>query len=323
MIKKFIQELQVDEEIIDFYVIKSISIKVGANQKKYMDLILGDKTGELTAKKWELTAKDTALVESVKEGDIVKIAAVVKEWNEQKQFRVSQIRSVVETDEVDKLDFIKAAPEKSADMFAYIVNWAKQIKDEEIKELVLYILKENEEKLQYYPAASKNHHAMYGGLLYHTKRMLMSGIVLCDIYKNLNRDYVIAGVILHDMQKINEIDSNDMGIASVYTFEGQMLGHIVQGIKNISKVAEQLNISYEKTIMLEHMILTHHYEPEFGSPKKPLFPEAELLHYLDMVDARMYDMEEVLKKTPEGAFSDRVWTLDNRRMYKPKGEEML
>ena len=78
----------------------------------------------------------------------------------------------------------------------------------------------------------------------------------------------------------------------------------------------ELNFSTEKAIMVEHMILSHHYEPEYGSPRKPLFPEAEMLHYLDMIDARMYDMEEALDATEPGQFSDRVWTLENRRLYK-------
>ena len=96
-----------------------------------------------------------------------------------------------------------------------------------------------------------------------------------------------------------------------------MLGHLVQGVKYVDRLAEELGIDKEKAIMLEHMILTHHYEPEFGSPKKPLFPEAELLHYLDMMDAKMFDMEAALAATKPGEFSDRVWTLDNRKLYKP------
>ena len=80
----------------------------------------------------------------------------------------------------------------------------------------------------------------------------------------------------------------------------------------------ELGIGTEKTILLEHMILSHHYEPEFGSPRKPLFPEAEMLHYLDIVDAKMFDMEESLSKVEPGEFGERVWTLDNRKLYRRK-----
>jgi 3'-5' exoribonuclease len=154
------------------------------------------------------------------------------------------------------------------------------------------------------------------GLLYHVKRMLMMGQKACDVYTNLNRDLVLAGVILHDMEKINEIESNELGISTGYSFEGKMLGHLVQGVKMIDKLAEELNVPREKAIMLEHMIISHHYEPEFGSPKKPLFPEAEMLHYLDVLDTKMFDMQEAVEKTEPGEFSDRIWTLDNRTIYR-------
>ncbi len=169
----------------------------------------------------------------------------------------------------------------------------------------------------YYPAASKNHHAEFGGLLYHMKRMLMTGVRVCEVYTNLNRDLVVTGVIIHDIEKINEIESNELGISPGYSFEGKMLGHIIQGIKTIDRLTLEMDFPREKAIMLEHMILSHHYEPEFGSPKKPLFPEAEILHYLDIIDARMYDMEDALVATQPGEISERVFTLENRQLYKP------
>ena len=141
------------------------------------------------------------------------------------------------------------------------------------------------------------------------------------MYTNLNRDLVAAGVILHDMEKLNEIDADQDGIATGYSFEGQMLGHIIQGVKTLDRLTLELGFPREKAIMLEHMILSHHYEPEFGSPKKPLFPEAEVLHYLDILDARMFDMQSALDATEPGQFSDRIWTLDNRKLYKPKEGE--
>jgi 3'-5' exoribonuclease len=147
--------------------------------------------------------------------------------------------------------------------------------------------------------------------------MLMNGERVCQVYTNLNKELVIAGVVLHDIQKIFEIDADTDGMASGYSFEGQMLGHIVMGVKYIDKLADETDLPYEKKIMMEHMVLSHHYEPEFGSPKKPLFPEAEVLHYLDILDARMYDMEEAVAHTEPGGFSDRIWTLDNRRIYNP------
>lgn len=99
------------------------------------------------------------------------------------------------------------------------------------------------------------------------KRMLMTGVRVCEVYTNLNRDLVVTGVIIHDIEKINEIESNELGISPGYSFEGKMLGHIIQGIKTIDRLTLEMDFPREKAIMLEHMILSHHYEPEFGSPK--------------------------------------------------------
>ena len=188
--------------------------------------------------------------------------------------------------------------------------------DEDFRKLCLMLLDNNKDRLLYYPAASKNHHAELAGLLYHEKRMLMTAERVCEVYTNLDREMLMTGVIIHDIEKLNEIESNEQGISPGYSFEGKMLGHLVMGVRELDKLTTEIGMSREKAVMLEHMMLSHHYEPEFGSPKKPLFPEAEMLHYLDMIDAKMFDMEEALEKTEPGCFSERVWTLDNRTIYK-------
>jgi 3'-5' exoribonuclease len=298
--------------------VKAIAIKIGSNKKQYLDMVICDKTGELTAKKWDVSDPELPTLNEIAEGDIVKLKGNVTEWNGMRQIRVQKLRKAVPEDNAELMDFIKAAPEKAADMYDFIMNAVENMQDEDLRKLCLRMLTDNREKLMYYPAASKNHHAELAGLLYHMKRMLMTAERVCEVYTNLNRDLVVAGVIVHDMEKLNEIEADTMGMASGYSFEGQLLGHLVQGIKTVERLAEELGMGGEKKIMLEHMILSHHYEPDFGSPKKPLFPEAEILHYLDMIDARMYDMQEALDATFQGEFSDRVWTLDNRRLYKPQ-----
>ena len=246
----------------------------------------------------------------------IKVQALVTEWNGMMQLRVTRIRQTSVEDNLDMKDYIKAAPENAADMYDFIYSRAAAFRDEDLRKICIRQLEDNKEKLMYYPAAQKNHHAELAGLLYHIKRMLMMGERACEVYTNLNRELVMAGVILHDMDKINEIQSNELGISSGYSFEGKLLGHLVQGVRTIDRLAGELDMPREKAVMLEHMLISHHYEPEFGSPKKPLFPEAEMLHYLDMIDAKMFDMQEALEKTEPGQFSDRVWTLDNRTLYK-------
>ncbi|SCJ98737.1 3'-5' exoribonuclease yhaM [uncultured Eubacterium sp.] len=313
-------DLRNQTEVTDFFMVKSAGIKVGANKKQYFDVLLGDKTGEVNSKKWDIAESEIEMLTQIKEGDIIKVRAQVTDWQGQTQLRIGRIRLCNAEDQLEIADYIKAAPEKSEDMYDFIYKVADEMEDQDLRKLCTKVLTDNKTKLMYYPAASKNHHAEYGGLLYHVKRMLMTGLAVCQIYTYLNQDMVAAGVILHDIEKLNEIESNEYGISPGYSFEGQLLGHIVQGIKFLDKVTEELGFPREKALMLEHMILSHHYEPEFGSPKKPLFPEAEVLHYLDILDARMFDMENALDGIAPGEFSDRVWTLDNRRLYKPMDE---
>ena len=315
---KFIADLETNMDFIGYFMIKQIAIKTGSNRKAYLDLTLGDRTGEISAKKWDVSDEEYETLSKYKEGDLIKVAARVTEWNSMKQLRVSKIRMANPDDPWEYSDFIKTAPEPPEEMLAYIRKKASEIEDEELRELCLLNLNINEEKLVYYPAASKNHHAERSGLLWHIKRMLMSGIALCDVYTFLNKDLLVCGVILHDIEKLTEIESDENGISPGYSFEGIMLGHIVQGVKVLDRQMSELDFPEEKKIMIEHMVLSHHYEPEFGSPKRPLFPEAEMLHYLDNMDAKMFDFEDILEKTKPGEFSDRVWTLNNRRLYRKK-----
>lgn len=312
----YLADIKTNQELITYLIVKSVAVKVGSNKKAYLDLLLADSTGEISAKKWDIADEELPGLEKIKPGSVLKIKAVVTEWNGMKQLRVSRIRHTSAEDNIDMKDYIKAAPEDAADMYAYIFERADSFKDKDLRAICVKQLTDNKEKLMYYPAAQKNHHAELAGLLYHVKRMLMMAERACEVYTNLNRELVMAGVILHDMEKLNEIVANELGIASGYSFEGKMLGHLVQGVRTIDRLAEELGMPREKAVMLEHMMLSHHYEPEFGSPKKPLFPEAEMLHYLDMVDAKMFDMQEAVEKTEPGCFSDKVWTLDNRTIYR-------
>lgn len=318
----FVKDLRKDQEITDFFMAKTLAIKVGANGKQYLDILLADKSGEISGKKWDVSDAEYPVLKAIGEKSIVKIKAVVTEWAGQLQLRVQRIRAAALDDGQRMEDFVKAAPEVPEDMFGYIYETAGSMKDQDLKKLCIKLLTDNREKLMYYPAAQKNHHAELAGLLYHMKRMLMTGERICEVYTNLNRDLLCAGVIIHDIEKLNEIMADPDGIATGYSFEGQLLGHIIQGVKTIDRLTLELGFPREKAIMLEHMILSHHYEPEFGSPKKPLFPEAEALHYLDVLDARMFDMQDALVSTLPGTFSERVWALDNRKLYKPnEGEE--
>ncbi len=146
--------------------------------------------------------------------------------------------------------------------------------------------------------------------------MLKSAEALLGVYTKLDSDLVYAGVILHDLCKTTEITAGESGMPIEYSREGLLVGHIPQGISSIAMAANDLGADEEVSFMLQHMVLSHHYEPEFGSPRRPMFPEAELLHYLDMIDARMYDFNNVMDSMEPGTFSQNVWVLHNRRLYK-------
>jgi 3'-5' exoribonuclease len=301
-----------------FFMIKSATVRMTTTNSEYMDFILSDKTGEVNAKWWEYKKE---LGDNFVVGALVKVRGMVTEWQGRLQFRVDRIRLIGPQDGVNPEDFVQTAPMKPEDMLGKILQYVIKIGNRDIKEIVSCALNEKKEKLMHYPAAMKNHHAIRSGLLYHILTMLSLAERVCQVYPHLDRDLLYGGVILHDLEKINEMDSNELGVVSGYTMEGMLLGHIVQGIKTIERIGRQVDADPEIVILLQHMLLSHHYEPEFGSPKRPMIPEGEILHYLDIIDARMYDMQKELEAVEEGQFSDRVWVLHNRQLYKYRKAE--
>ena len=299
---------------IDVYVlVKSFDLKKTTAGKQYVDLSLVDKTGEINAKIWE-NAKENEDI--LKENSIIKIRGEVLEWGGSLQLKINKIRALLPTEDIKISELVPSAPLEPSAMLDEVIGYANKVKDIQIRTLLNNIIEKYKTKLLYFPAAKKNHHSYRGGLLFHVLRMLRTGEKISLVYDCINTDYIYAGVILHDMCKILEMDSDDFGIVSDYTMEGKLLGHIIQGIKEIEIEGEKIGLDREKSILLQHMILSHHYEPEFGSPKKPMTLEAELLHYLDIIDARVFDFDNALKGINEGEFTDKIWVLDNRNIYK-------
>ena len=311
-----IRDFKTGERFNDLFVVKSIDIRPGKTGKHFLNIDLADATGQINGKKWELFESEKPFLESLKPGAIVRAEGKITDFNGNLQLNIEKLSPLKEGEEYDRAELYKAAPEDSESMYDYIVGKLNSLEDEDLKKLSLSFYEENKERLMYYPAAMRNHHAEYGGLLYHVKRMMMAGEKMCEVYTNLDRDLLLAGVALHDIEKLNEIISDENGVSPGYTTAGQMLGHLVMGAVVIADKCKELGIDEEKAMMLEHMSLSHHYEPEFGSPKKPVFPEAEMLHYLDMMDAKMYDFKENLDSIEPGEFTDKIFTLDNRRLYK-------
>ncbi|MCM0649725.1 HD domain-containing protein [Clostridium swellfunianum] len=315
---KKINEFQSGERIDGFFLIKSVDLKTSSNSKKYLDFTLGDNTGEINAKLWELAEGDESRYE---DNMLIKVRGSVSTWMNSLQLKIEKLRETVPSDDVNIDDFVQVAPLEPDFMYAEIFKYIDNMKNKDIKNIASILFKENHDKLMHYPAAKKNHHAVKSGLLYHILSMLRAGEKLSELYTFINKDLLYAGIMLHDMSKLEEMDASELGIVSEYTIEGQLLGHITQGIKRLELVAEKVGADKEIVMLLQHMILSHHYEPEYGSPVKPMFAEAELLHHLDIIDARMYDMKRVADETEKGSFSEKVYSLENRRIYKPTLEQ--
>ncbi len=316
MENKKIGEFNKGDRIENFFLVKNAECKITNNSttNKYLDLMLIDSTGEINAKLWECNENIETLI---KDNMLVKVRAVVNEYRGKLQLKIERIRPSEEEDNVNIDEFILVAPYKSEEMFEILLDYIEKIENKDIKNITESIISKLSYKLMHYPAAKSNHHAIKGGLLYHTTTMLKAAERLLDIYTYLNKDLLYSGIILHDIAKIMEMESSELGIVSKYSTEGQLLGHITQGISLIEDAAMKIDADKEIVMLLQHMILTHHYEPEYGSPKKPMIPEAEMLHHLDVLDARMYDMRKATKDLNPGEFSEKVYSLDGISIYKP------
>lgn len=311
--EKKIGEFKAGDSVCGFFYVKESELKTTTTNNKYMNFCFADQTGEINAKLWDW---DEENANRFKAGILVHAKGSVVAFQGQLQFKIDLMRKTIDTDGVRPEDYIPSAPYSAESMLNFIETCISQMKDDELRRLVCAVIAQYRPQLMIYPAAKKNHHAVRSGLLYHTATMLKSAVALSKIYTFLNTDLLYAGVILHDMGKIAEMSVNESGLVSEYTTEGMLLGHLVQGVKNIEVIGQSLGIHPEKILMIQHMLLSHHYIPEHGSPKSPAFPEAEMLHYLDIIDARMYDMQKAFETTEPGTFSERIWSLENRNIYK-------
>ena len=299
-------------QVFDGYLLtRSAQQRTASNGSKYLDMTLCDVSGDVNAKLWDGT------VSAPEVAQVLRIRGTMQEYNNRAQLKVDKLRPASETDDVDMSQLTPCAPLPASEMLDYIYRTVGDIGDSKLRELVERRLDACKEPLEYYPAAKSLHHAERAGLLHHTSTMLRTALSVCEIYAQLDRDLLIAGVVLHDMCKLTEMNSDKLGMVSDYSREGLLIGHLVQGAVEISALAREIGLDEELTLMLEHMILSHHDLPEYGSPRRPMFPEAEVLHILDLLDARMFEMCHALEGVKPGEFSEKIWSLE-RRLYRRK-----
>ena len=305
-------QLVKDSRFEGYLLVRSADRKTDKNGRDYVDINLTDRTGEINSKIWNWE-KSRAVPES---GSVIQVSGLVQEYNGRMPLRVEKWRQATEDDPVDMNLLVPSAPRSAAEMRREIEETVASIGSEKLRKLTGEMLNMAGEKLNWFPAAQRMHHAERSGLLHHTTDMLKLAKGMLEVYPWLNRDLLLAGVIIHDLGKIDELMSDKAGNVTDYTRDGQLLGHLVRGITNLNRAAEKTGVHGETLVMLEHMLLSHHGEAEYGSPRPPMFPEAEALRWIDMTDARMNTMKNVMDKTPEGAFSEKFVSLD-RRVYHP------
>ncbi len=244
------------------------------------------------------------------------------EFKEKPSFQVLKSTHVDEmpisvTDKFNVLkNFYPATSESIEDLIKYIEKALESIQNKNIKALTEAILNPLKDKFFLYPAATKFHHAYIGGIAHHTVSMLKLMEGFLKNYPFLNRDLLTSGIILHDLFKVEELtDYKDPS----YSRDGKLLGHISLGAQAIYKASYELELGdSEERVLLEHMVLTHHYYGHFGSPKKPNLAEALALHFIDNMDAKFVVLGEALAQTEEGTFTNSLNIIDKERFYKPK-----
>lgn len=305
-----VSQFQKDLRFEGYLLVKMGEQRQGANGSKYLDMTLCDKTGEMNAKMWDGTIPPPSA------GSIIKVRCTVQEYNGRLQLRVERLRNVTDQDDVELQQLMPCAPEKPESMLSEIMQTVNAMKSNDLRTLVSALIEKCKDQLMYYPAAQRLHHAQRSGLLFHTVSMLRSAKALCTVYQMLDKDLLYAGVIVHDLCKISEMVSDTMGNVTDYSCEGLLLGHLVKGVANIYQTAQEVGVQGEYVLLLEHMVISHHGIPEYGSPRPPMFPEAVALHMIDDFDAKMNEMETILNRTPRGSFSEKIWSLD-RRIYHP------
>ncbi|MBQ4338852.1 MAG: HD domain-containing protein [Clostridia bacterium] len=294
-----------------YCLIKSVEKKLTSKGAAYLDMTLSDSSGEINAKFWDY--KEPGV--KYEAFDFIKVRGAYNTYNGIDQFRIDRMRHVVESDGVNIEDYVESAGESGEVMLSYIEKIVAAFEDEELKKLVLGVIDAYRDRIVYWPAALKLHHAVRGGLLLHTLSIIRLAQGVVRVYPFINKDLLYAGAILHDIAKIDELEVSKTGIASEYTAKGNLLGHLVMGAMNVDRIGRQLGVSEETLTLVEHMLISHHGKPEFGAAQLPMFIEAELLSELDLLDARMYEMTSALENTQQGEFTSRHWALDNRRLY--------
>lgn len=306
-----ISNLKPGDSVETFYLIKRAQQGVTTQGKPYMTLYLQDRSGEIEAKLWTASKEDMSVL--VPE-TLIKVKGDVIDYRNKKQMKIAMYRLATENDGLSPRDFVEKAPLDEETLFNSIMDYTLKIENGSLQRIVRQLIGKYKKEFLTYPAAMTNHHDFVSGLAYHVHYMLRTAEALCDIYPSLNRSLLYSGIILHDIGKVKELSGP---VGTTYTAEGNLIGHIVIACEEITKMAEELKIEGEEVLLLKHLILSHHGKLEYGSPKAPMLKEAEILNFIDNIDARMMMMDKHVGNVEPGHFTDRIFPLEGRFFYRP------
>jgi len=314
-----IRDMKPGDQLTGFYLLKTVKVGETSRGSKFLDLTLGDKTGEINAKLWDATPEQEA---TYKPSTLVKVQASVETYQDKLQLKIIRIRQADLADGVAVTDFIKSAPADPISLLNIITETAEKLGDSVLKTIVQDCLGRVTERLVSFPAAKSAHHNYHSGLAYHTVRMLELADFICKQRPFLNPDMLKAAIILHDIAKTEEYEAEN-GIATGFSTRGSLIGHISLAYGWILEACLHNGIDQhsETVTLLQHTILAHHGQLEWGSPVQPQTPEAVSIHFIDQLDAKLQAVEDALSEVPDGEqWTRQLFILDRARVYKVGGK---
>ena len=308
---KLIAELHTGDDVEGFYVLKDAFLKTTAAGKPFLSGVLADRSGVIDLKVWDYSGPIGARPDDI--GRVVKIRGQVSEFKGAPQLTAGRIRMADGNDQYDLSALVPTAPIDADARVAEIERMIDSMEDREYQSVARTMLARHLDAFRSIPAAKSVHHSFLSGLLMHTSNMLRLADFLAGLYGEIiDRSLLLTGTLLHDFAKEREFVFSDLGIVTDYSTKGQLLGHLVMGAQEAAEVCSEVGVPEEKSVLLQHLILSHHGEPEFGAAVRPMCAEAELLSYIDLIDSRMEIYAENLPDVPVGTFSNRIFSLDKK-----------
>lgn len=306
---KQICEIVPGNQIEGFYVISNVAGKTTVSGKPYLSLQVADCSGTVDAKVWDYSGP----ISEKENGAIVKLRGEVSEYKGALQLTIQRIRLANDQDSYQLSDIVPSAPISLEALQEEIQQMVSSLDDQDYQLVCTEMLNRHRDTFFSIPAAKSVHHGFLNGLLMHTANMLRTADFLADLYREvIDRNLLLTGTLLHDICKDSEFLLSKTGLVSDYSTCGQLLGHLYLGASEVSALCSELNIPSEKSMLLQHMILSHHGDPEFGACVIPQCAESELLSLIDRIDSRMEIYAEVYSGMNVDSFSNRIFALEKK-----------